>query len=89
MQTVREQLAGALEGLDQAFDEEHWPIALAGARTIARLALDRTRAEPEETCTTACDQPSEAHCVDHCPCWEAGHTAGLEAQRERVGGGTA
>ena len=80
-----------------------------GMKAMAEAARDRHRAEPEEPCTTACDNPTEAHCVGHCPCyeaganeghssgcnddscacWAAGHEAGLEAQRERVGGGTA
>ena len=83
-----------------AFEDCTYPIC-----ATARLALDRHRAEPEGPCTVACDQPTEAHCVDHCPCyqaganeghstgcnddscacWAAGHEAGLEARRERVG----
>ena len=66
----------------------------------ARAALDRHRAEPECGpgcgCGTDCpcyqDGANEGHSMgcndDSCACYEAGHQAGLEAQRERVGGGT-
>ena len=65
-----------------------------------RLALDRARTEPvcaDERCGTDCPcyqaGANEGHSSgcndDSCVCWEAGHAAGLEAQRERVGGGTA
>ena len=89
--------------LAQGFPEE---VRLVENHLGLALTTDRARAEPEESiCTTACDQPTEAHCTDLCPCyqaganeghssgcnddscacWAAGHEAGLEAQRERVG----
>ena len=40
------------------------------------------RAEPEEPHVSCCND-------DSCACWAAGHEAGLEAQRERIGGGRA
>jgi len=43
----------------------------------------------EDICTAACDQPSEQHTTSDCPCWQAGYEAGLEAQREPPGRGTA
>ena len=85
-QTVREQLVEALElsCYHHNVRGSDGPCDCSGCRALARH-----RAEPEEPCTTACDMPTEAHCVGHCPCFEAGHDAGLEAQRERVGGGRA
>ena len=56
-----------------------------------QVAVPPTAAEMgrESVCTAACDQPSERHTTSDCPCWQAGYDVGLEAQRERVGGGTA
>ncbi|GAF85900.1 unnamed protein product [marine sediment metagenome] len=92
--TVRERLVEALEttGVCDAVYEYHKePPRERHARNRCRrcLALDCARAEPEEPCTTACDMPTEAHCTDQCPCWQAGYEAGCEAQREPAGRGTA
>ena len=111
-QTVREQLVEALEEIAKGegrFNRDHLihcENTVEDMKALAVAALDRARAEPEESvCTAACDQPSEQHTTSDCPCyeaganeghssgcnddscacWEAGHAAGLEAQRERVG----
>ena len=88
--TVREQLATEVldeieDYLDRLSNTPHPPkgiyekrAVLANARALGRAAC------AVETCTPACDQPTEAHCVE-CPCFQAG----LEAQREPAGRGTA
>jgi hypothetical protein len=81
MQTVREQLAEALERLLEAVDQEILFYPDDYSPKHARAALDRHRAaqarpDRESTCPD---------CGTECPCYQEG----LEAQRERVGGGTA
>ena len=115
MQTVREQLAEALEMMGEAIglaayrkaarDLGRIPVAETAFKH-ARLALARHYAEPEGHCKSAgyllpCDTScpcyqegaNESHSTgcndDSCDCWAAGHQEGLEAQRDRVGGGTA
>lgn len=92
--TVREQLVDALGERSRAFHEAEVKMGCYTANSFedcdttgcvdARLALDRARAEPEEHC---------GHDGPDCPTWQAGHdeghSEGLEAQRERVGGGAA
>ena len=92
-QTVREQLAAALAWALPRVNLRYASPGVLVSYRDAIAALERHRAEPEETCTAACDQPTEAHPTSDCPCWQAGHeegySEGTEAQRERVGGGTA
>ena len=76
MQTVREQLAEALE--DVWRDLRLQTTAPDSLKNTVRAALDRHRAaqsrpDRESTCPD---------CGTECPCYQEG----LEAQRERVGG---